>query len=322
MGANRNVLPIRFHPSSDSHWLGMMRATRSIDGFTLIELIVATTIVATLIAMLLPAVQAARETSRRTRCLSNLHQVGVALHNYESLHSALPAAHDRNFWSWITQILPRLDSASLYEQFNFDLWSFPEEDNENTRLVQTPLSLLLCPSDEYSAGSSGEVIGYAWKFAYTNYLGVTGSTAGGPPQSYYGNGVFPSSAGFPSSAQPLPLRRVTDGLTNTLMVGERPVIDFFVPDWGDLGWWAAGAGTRWPPTGRADNVLDSSEGLRPSSLTADQFDDAFHWWSHHPGGAQFVFADGSAKMLSYDIDHLTLLALSTRDGGETVDLRD
>ena len=132
--------------------------------------------------------------------------------------------------------------------------------------------------------------------------------------------MFPSSVFFPPiDARPVTLRRVTDGTSKTLAIGERPVIDFWEPGFGDMGWWAAGAGDRWPPLGRADNILDSSEGLRTGSPTADQLDDAFHWWSFHSGaGAQFVFVDGSAKLLSYDVDHNTMLALSSRDGAERI----
>ena len=96
---------------------------------------------------------------------------------------------------------------------------------------------------------------------------------------------------------------------------ERPVV-FVSSTRGDFGWWAAGAGANWPPPGRLDNVLDSSEGLRSGSANNDFH--LFHWWSYHNTGAQFLFVDGSARFLSYSIDHHTLLDLSSRDGAEVV----
>jgi prepilin-type processing-associated H-X9-DG protein len=112
----------------------------------------------------------------------------------------------------------------------------------------------------------------------------------------------------------VPIRKVTDGTSNTLFVGERPVINW-VGGGGDFGWWATGAGMG-PPTGRGDNVLDASVGLRPGSPTANKLDDVFHWWSYHPGGAHFVYVDGHTRHLSYEIDHLTFLAMSSRNGRE------
>jgi prepilin-type processing-associated H-X9-DG protein len=127
--------------------------------------------------------------------------------------------------------------------------------------------------------------------------------------------MFRSPLDFPGETAALRIAKVTDGTSKTLLIGERPIIEW-ENSGGDFGWWAAGAGLFWGPPGRGDNVLDSSEGLRPGSPQADTLDDIFHWWSYHPGGAHFVFVDGGARLLSYNIDHNTLLALTSRDGGE------
>lgn len=288
-------------------------------GFTLVELLVVIAIIALLVTLLLPAVQAAREAARRTLCLSNLKQVGLALSNYESAHQQYPPTHNRNFWSWISITLPYMEEQDLHDRMDFSVWAFPQERSSNTPALATPIKILQCVSDTRSENVSDEINDN--RYAYTNYLGVIGSTAGGKAIDYRGDGMFPSSVFWPPiDAKPVTLQRVTDGTSKTLAAGERPVIDFWQPEFGDMGWWAAGAGDRWPPIGRADNILDSSEGLRRGSQAADQFDDAFHWWSYHPSGAQFVFVDGSARMITYDVDHNTILAISSRDGGEQADL--
>jgi prepilin-type processing-associated H-X9-DG protein len=125
---------------------------------------------------------------------------------------------------------------------------------------------------------------------------------------------------FPDINYSVELRSVTDGTSHTLFVGERPVVDFFDSVGafeGDFGWWAAGAGFDWPPAGRGDNILDSSGGLRAGDPEIGA--DVFHWWSFHNDGAHFLFVDGSARLLSYDIDYNTLLALSSRNGAEPVE---
>lgn len=286
-------------------------------GFTLVELLVVIAIIAMLITMLLPAVQAARESARRAQCLSNMKQVGLALNNYESAHGKYPRTHDSNFWSWITFTLPYMEEQALHDSFDLDIWAFPQSPNQNTPGLGTTVSVLQCASDPRSELTSDEIHGN--HYAYTNYLGVIGSTAGGKAIDYRGNGMFPSSVYWPTqNAKPVSLQQVTDGTSKTFAVGERPVIDFWQEGFGDMGWWAAGSGDRWPPLGRADNILDSSEGLRFGSSTADQLDDAFHWWSFHPGGSQYVFVDGSARFISFDVNHHTILAFSSRDGEETV----
>jgi prepilin-type processing-associated H-X9-DG protein len=143
-------------------------------------------------------------------------------------------------------------------------------------------------------------------------LGVTGTQGGGQAlqDGYKADGMFPDT-NFR-----VELRSVTDGTSHTLLVGERPVVDYFNVQ-GDFGWWAAGAGFDWPPCGRGDNILDSSDGLRAGD--PESHVDVFHWWSYHDDGAHFAFVDGSARLLSYSIDYSLLLALSSRNGGESID---
>jgi prepilin-type N-terminal cleavage/methylation domain-containing protein/prepilin-type processing-associated H-X9-DG protein len=281
--------------------------------FTLVELLVVIAIIGVLMALLLPAVQAAREAARRTGCRSNLHQLGIALHSHHDAYGSFPPSHDPNFWSWITRLLPHLEEQALYEQFDFDEYAFPTRVDANVKLISTIVPVLLCPSDERSLRLSTSVPDLP--FAYTNFLGVAGSQGGGDPAEYLGDGMFPSAVEFPSTGGVVPLRKVPDGTSQTLFVGERPVIEWENAS-GDFGWWAAGSGLLWPPVGRGDNILDSSEGLRPGTHLADSLDDVFHWWSYHPSTSHFLFVDGSVRSLSYDIEYGALAALSTRNGGD------
>ena len=284
-------------------------------GFTLVELLVVIGIIGVLIALIIPAVQAARESARRVACVNNLRQLGQALHMYHDQGGHFPPAHiydeegvRRNpnrdaaaWWSWIVFLLPHLEEAALYEQMHLNLAAFwgtgPSVNNQFTR---TRLSILMCPSNSMSAEVFvGDCFpgDHECTFALTNYLGVTGSRA-----ERNGDGLFPGRN------HSIALRQVTDGTSRSLLVGERGVSQL------NLGWWAAGMGhlrTLSSPRGRGDNVLDSSQGLRPSV-------DVIHWWSDHPAGSNFLFVDGHVALLPYAIDHELLLALSSRNGEEHV----
>jgi prepilin-type processing-associated H-X9-DG protein len=270
-------------------------------------------IIGVLAALLLPAVQVAREAARRTQCQSNLRQVALALHNYHDAHKVFPASHDEKRWSWIAHILPFMEEGVLQDQLDIKQHLFRPDRRSIPAGVSVPLPILQCASDPRSGTVSLAIPGEA--YAYTSYLGNTGTQGGVPLASFRGDGMFRSPFNFPRTPPSLSIRKVTDGASSTLFVGERPVINWQQAG-GDFGWWAHGAGYLTPPAGRGDNVLDSSEGLRQGTSAANQLDDVFHWWSYHPGGAHFVYVDGHTRFLSYEIDHLTLLAMSSRNGGE------
>jgi prepilin-type N-terminal cleavage/methylation domain-containing protein len=308
-------------------------------GFTLVELLIVIALIGILIALLLPAVQAARASARRAECLNNVRQIGVGLLNFEQSHKYFPPGNEIDgaqlpnsglcrteadlvygdktaWWSWIVRILPELEETSLYNRFNLGLNAFTADGIAANHAASSQIvNLLLCPDDQQSHRSgSQDCAEQLWcDQGYTNYLGVTGTQGGDQAiqDGYKADGMFPDTN------VRVELRSVTDGTSHTLLVGERPVVDYFTStgsNLGDFGWWAAGSGFDWPPCGRGDNILDSSEGLRPGDVETHA--DIFHWWSYHDDGAHFVYVDGSARLLSYSIDYNVLLALSSRNGEE------
>ncbi len=307
-------------------------------GFTLAELLIVIAIIGILTALLLPAVQAARASARRTHCVNNIRQIALGLLNYEQANKKFPAGNEidianlphngmcraygdvsylnkSSWWSWIVRILPQLEETPLFNNVNFNSNAFSYADRDaNHAVYSTVINLLGCPEDPLSHRVGHPSCGgEPWcEWAYTSYLGVAGTQGGitAIQDGYKADGMFPDTN------VSVELRSVTDGTSHTLLVGERPVIDFFGSS-GDFGWWAAGAGLDWPPCGRGDNILDSSEGLYAGDPQSGA--DVFHWWSYHGDGAHFVFVDGSATFLSYSIDQSVMLALSSRNGGEPFD---
>ena len=193
-------------------------------GFTLIELLVVIAIIAVLIALLLPAVQQAREAARRTQCRNNLHQLGLALHNYHDAHSCFPpgsvasavgsalqdnTAGSRPNWSALAMLLPYLDELAVYNASNFSL----EAGNAaNTTATRSPLNQFICPSD-------GAPTVYN-TYGLTNYLLVAGNNI------YCRNAnvtSLPRCCGIFYASSRVRIRDVRDGTSNTMGFGEGAV---------------------------------------------------------------------------------------------------
>ncbi len=323
-------------------------------GFTLIELLVVIAIIAVLIALLLPAVQQAREAARRTQCRNNLKQLGLALHNYHDSAKVFPPGYvDRNAdpnvtpdldqgpgWGWATFLLPYLDQANVYNQINFNqgvgLLS-------NVKISQQSLPAFQCPSD----GRQDPFPVYDSTFttpittvAHSNYVGCNGwvecfNGAGGNPQP--GAWTDNNAGTFGTAGVGLFYRNssnsaasVTDGLTNTVVVGERSSNHAPATWTGAVtggrcpAWMAASPVTPYsPPPGPAYDNADFGEGLIFAHCNANHLPNADFpiydpdtFYSLHIGGSQFLLGDGSVRFISSTVDGYTYQYLSTISGGE------
>jgi prepilin-type N-terminal cleavage/methylation domain-containing protein/prepilin-type processing-associated H-X9-DG protein len=289
------------------------------DGFTLLELLVVLGIITLLIGLLFPAVQKVREAAARMQCQNNLKQIGLALHCHHDTSNSLPPGHRSRlnidglpFSGWTLSILPYLEQSPLqvaarvaYKQTQTPFVNPPHSG------LATVVNGFVCPSDSRVQTSQ---IAHRDRVvvAFTSYLGVSGldhSTRDG--MLYQDSSIRLSDA--------------TDGTSNTLLVGERPPSADY-----QFGWWYAGVGQRF--TGSADlilgvrepNLLQITVGSCPpgtySFIPGRYYDPCsmFHFWSPHPGGANFVFADCSVRLLRYAANP-RLPALASRAGGEFVD---
>jgi prepilin-type N-terminal cleavage/methylation domain-containing protein/prepilin-type processing-associated H-X9-DG protein len=299
------------------------------SGFTLIEILVVIAIIGVLVALLVPAVQSAREAARRTQCLNNLKQIGIALHHYQTDRNVFPPGYVSQQdnqgndlgagWAWASMILPQLDSQPLYNAINFRL---PDTFPDNSTACLTRANWFLCASDfpkEYIPVPDQTGANVLATVSSANYIAMFGSgeIAAAPGK---GNGMFYLN----SSTRE---RDMQDGMTTTIAAGERSHNLSFVT-WTARtinGWLPktspgdGGTGTNTPPADQAWSMVLGSVGLTspprtPNSQNAYVSD----WWSKHPGGVHFLFADGSVKMLKDSINPTVFQALSTRKGREIV----
>jgi prepilin-type N-terminal cleavage/methylation domain-containing protein len=289
-------------------------------GFTLVELLVVIAIIGTLIAFLIPAVQAAREAARRNQCANNLKQLGLALHNYHDVHNTFPAGNVYlTFWSFQTMVLPQLEQGNLYNTADFNTPNCFIANSLSLGRMGVPaqrLPVVQCPSDP-------NVASILCDCSLVN-CGTGGPSAMGfyALGSYFGNAGTKISVddGVLFSNSNIRFADIPDGTSNTLLGGERGAVVSDVP----YGWWACGCGL--PGTvpaeqfgsGVADNLMSTELGLIAGNSTDPTHIE--HYWSYHPGGAQFVLADGSARFLSYTINYQTFQALATRAGGEVASM--
>jgi prepilin-type N-terminal cleavage/methylation domain-containing protein/prepilin-type processing-associated H-X9-DG protein len=334
--------------------------------FTLIELLVVIAIIAVLISLLLPAVQSAREAARRAQCTNNLKQIGLALHNYHQALDIFPPGYVSTIdmtvldacnqdqenqhgvdlgtgWAWGSMILPFLEQQPLYNSINFNL-SVAFHQNDTCSL--TALTVYLCPSDvgpsvvpvfedppdpaqpgTYNASHIVDTLSRG------NYVGMWGlgeiCAQSGANDSPDNNGARPRGqhAGIFYRNSATKIAAITDGTSNTIMVGERSHNLSYVT-------WVARSIDGWlgktsPIEGGTDQFNPSPEecwtqvmgpcgvedGLRTINNPEAHVED---YWSRHPGGANMLFADGSVHFLKSSINPIPWRALATRAYGEVI----
>jgi prepilin-type N-terminal cleavage/methylation domain-containing protein/prepilin-type processing-associated H-X9-DG protein len=257
-----------------------------VGGFTLIELLVVIAIIAVLIALLLPAVQQAREAARRTQCKNNLKQLGLALHNYNDTAGRFPMAvtwgvKNGATWgphhhTWLTRVLPYIDQAPLYNQFNFNVSAWNNVGTPNNRaLIANQIGALRCPSETGAGDPPGATKGVA----ITSYSAAEGydwwqrSPGGAGPETdgIYKGGIFTCNVSSKISD-------ISDGTSNTVMVGEATAPGF------------DGAPINTSGLGR----VSSTNPFLRSAFIGATFTAAVSYGTDHTDGSVKVQPDGSA----------------------------
>ena len=290
--------------------------------FTLVELLVVIAIIGILVALLLPAAMAARQAAHRIECGNNLHQVGLALLEYQSAHGVFPPGYVSNYdsngndtgpgWGWASFLLPQLEEPGVYQAIHFEK---PIEAPANS-VRTTSIGALLCPSDDAkriwqakSRDANGNPIAVICTVAAANYVGVYGTTEPGVD----GDGMF-----FRNSK--ISLKDVTDGSSKTIAVGER------ADQLGNATWNGSVTGAYLFP--EDDNSVSrpelehssgmilghAGEGIGPGGEGGD----VNQFYSLHGPGANFAFVDGHVVFLSATMDYNVYLSLVTRAGGEEI----
>lgn len=283
--------------------------------FTLVELLVVITIIGILISLLLPAVQAAREAARRMQCGNNFKQVGLALHGYHNVKECFPPGmFDRSananvpgYFSWSVYILSYLEQQGVYDLYDWSqaYWTGLSPNSKNCLASGTLIAAYMCPSDPqygeriWVSGSTA-----APQCGMTSMVGVSDSwdwlrNASWPK-------TFPTNDGIFGGNRPCTIADIKDGTSNTLMVGEVT---------------GGGKGTYEGDFWAAWNLMDMREGINgPNTVPGGAYPGGASgsylagFASFHPGGCNFLLADGSVSFLSQNTADATLKALTTRDG--------
>jgi len=307
------------------------KAGGATSGFTLVELLVVITIIGILIALLLPAVQAAREAARRMQCTNNLKQIALAMHNYHSAVGSLPyAANGRYPGTWYLAILPYLEQTSIYDQYDRTVYYWSEP---NLTLIKQRLDMFTCPSDRPSTWKSNGICKY-------NYAANLGNTSSHRKPEWHGvtffTGPFHSEPQVSWGIEDIEVFRIADikdGTSNTLMIGELRQGQN-ENDLRGLTWWGPGCGltTHFPPNTTEPDYLDCGWGTQcaahanvvpewpcaeASALSGDTPLN-FSARSRHPGGVNSALCDGSVRFVSDSVNLTTWRSLGTIDGGEVL----
>ena len=308
-------------------------------GFTLIELLVVIAIIGVLLALLLPAVQAAREAARRTVCQNNLKQLALAVHEYHDAYGKVPQLYNGSqnpqsggvfglqSHSWRTVLLPFMEQQSLHSQLDFSQYA---THLRNQSMVSTVVSAFCCPSTP-GGGGQGRVAGGLWLDSETLNSALTAATtdynasegiaidqkcvSGG-----WGEAIPGSGTSLAPRVREVSFKDFTDGLANTAIIVERAGLpdrylemgvlsqQHLPPEgtWGNVGFWAISA-----------EMLLNHLTLAPNEPPINR-DNLTGIYSFHVGGAHAAMGDGAVLFFDESIDNQTITALVSRDGGELI----
>ncbi|HET6572095.1 MAG TPA: DUF1559 domain-containing protein [Fimbriiglobus sp.] len=325
------------------------------SAFTLIELLVVIAIIAILIGLLLPAVQKVREAAARLKCQNNFHQLGLAMHNYESAMGVFPPGYEQKVsplypsvpsfrwrWSAIAHLTPYLEQTAIYNACDLDNPLYQADGSVTNRkgnqlAVQQLVPILLCPSDPRTGTKPDP------NFGPTNYTVCVGSGRNGAYRSVVSGKVPPDGMFYNGSK--VRMMEIADGTSNTAMMSESligPNTNKMTTAPTDqatrelLYAWIGGGGampgscsspieyrtdrnTRWADGDAYETLYD--HGYTPNSANIDCISTSANWKgarSKHSGGVNLLRADGSVRFVSNSVDATTWGSLGSRAGGEVL----
>lgn len=306
--------------------------------FTLIELLVVIAIIAVLIALLLPAVQQAREAARRSQCKNNLKQYGLGLHNYHDTYNMFPPAGgnwDQPHIGWQPKILPFIDQAPLYNMINMTAangWDSPVPNQPGVVVRMKNHPIAKCPTDPspiVATDNNGQ-------WAQTSYNASLGSqrtpSASGACNIWLVQGVNYDNNGtadhgntnqvsglsgmFSRLGSPIKIALVSDGLSNTIMVGEiLAACNDHTGGWWDYNQMGNAHASTSCPLNNMTTCPNSPKITHPACTNPNNWNFSFGFRSAHTGGAQFLLGDGTVRFLSENIDYATFQKLGGRADG-------
>jgi prepilin-type N-terminal cleavage/methylation domain-containing protein len=322
-------------------------------GFTLIELLVVIAIIGVLIALLLPAVQQAREAARRAQCVNNLKQIGLAIHNYIDASGTIPGnspGYDAGIGlvnTWMARILPYMDQSALYDRLNMQFGHGPITPAvasviANKTAINSTISAFVCPSDAFQSTYTYDIYKafLPGRTMPVNYCGViTGPFTYGTRSGAWQEGIFQpiDAAGYASSmyygglagTDKTKLKEISDGTSKTFIVMEKQALAL-EPDgtrnsqswvntcfWGSLGTYFIAGDPVWMMT---PIIMPEEWGINPKFFPNQNYYTIVGTWNYsasfHPGGVNALLTDGSTQFVSASLDRRVLRAYCTKSKGD------